>query len=359
MKTHWIILAWLAGAVTCAAEFRVEKIFGRETKTGPYKHPASVTELSNGDLYLVYYSGAGEYAVETGVYGARLKKGAVKWEPPVRIAADPFRSAGNPVVWEAPDGQVWLFYVVRYGATWSTSRIQLKVSNDHAKTWSDAHMLEAEGMPMQGMMVRGRPIALASGEYLLPVYHEVGEDTESVHRDSTSRFLLYDPKTKQWRAGGVIRSAKGNIQPQVVEVRPGHLVAYCRRGGDYGPTDEGWTVRAESHDGGMTWTEGIDSKFRNPNSALDFIRLRSGALLLVFNDSMTERRPLRAALSDDEDRTYRSQRNIGETLDTYAYPTAIQTRDGRIHVVFTARGRSEIWRAVFDEAWVKASGVMK
>ena len=26
-------------------------------------------------------------------------------------------------VWQAPDGVVWLYYVVRYGDTWSSSRI--------------------------------------------------------------------------------------------------------------------------------------------------------------------------------------------------------------------------------------------
>ena len=31
----------------------------RRRATGPYKHPACLTELSNGDLYLVYYGGAG------------------------------------------------------------------------------------------------------------------------------------------------------------------------------------------------------------------------------------------------------------------------------------------------------------
>ena len=38
-----------------------ERIFGPETPTGKYKHPASITELANGDLYLAYYGGDGEY----------------------------------------------------------------------------------------------------------------------------------------------------------------------------------------------------------------------------------------------------------------------------------------------------------
>ena len=80
------------------------------------------------------------------------------------------------MVWQAPDGVVWLFYVVRFGETWSTSRIQAKVSRDGAETWSDAFMVSLD----EGMMVRNRPIVLTNGDYLLPVYHETGHDTEMV-----------------------------------------------------------------------------------------------------------------------------------------------------------------------------------
>src|SRR6266516_5282387 len=111
-----------------AGELRIERLFGPEIKTGPYKHPARIEELSNGDLFVIYYGGAGEYATDTGVFGSRLKKGSRQWTMPTRIAHDPFRSLGNGVVWQAPDGLVWLFYVVRYGETWSTSRVQAKVS---------------------------------------------------------------------------------------------------------------------------------------------------------------------------------------------------------------------------------------
>ena len=98
-----------------AGDLSITRVFGPEIPTGPYKHPASMTELSNGDLYLVYYGGAGEYAIETAVFGSRLKKGETKWSDPKPIARDPFRSVGNGVIWEAPDGVVWLFYVVRFG----------------------------------------------------------------------------------------------------------------------------------------------------------------------------------------------------------------------------------------------------
>src|SRR4029434_291802 len=113
-----MLLVLIAAQTLSAGELRIERIFGPEIKTGRYKHPARIEALANGDLYAVYYGGEGEYALATGVVVSRLKKGSRKWTTPVRIAHDPFRSLGNAVVWQAPDGLVWLFYVVRYGETW-------------------------------------------------------------------------------------------------------------------------------------------------------------------------------------------------------------------------------------------------
>ena len=341
-----------SAALLIAGDLRIERMFGPEIKTGPYKHPARLEALANGDLYAVYYGGEGEYALDTGVFGSRLKAGSRKWTTPKRIAHDPFRSLGNGVVWQAPDGLVWLFYVVRYGATWSTSRVQAKVSRDHAETWSDAFPLVSD----EGMMVCNRPIVLHNGDYLLPLYYESGHNTEFTGADSCGLFLRYDVKKKEWKQTGRIRSATGNIQPVPVEVEKDSLIAYIRRGGDFEPTTNGWTIRAESHDGGWTWSAGVNSKFLNPNSSVDFIKLASGNLLLVFNNSMNERTPLTVALSADADKTWPWQRNVAEGPYDYAYPMAVQTRDGKIHLIFTSHERTVVNRAVFDEDWIKNGG---
>lgn len=340
------IAAAATTGMRAAEDISTERIFGPEIITGPYKHPACMTELQNGDLYLVYYGGEGEYAVETGVFGSRKKKGERVWSAPKLIASNPFWSVGNGVVWQAPDGIVWLFFVTRFGDTWSDSRIAAKISRDGAQTWSDASMLTFE----LGTMVRNRPITLENGDYLLPIYHETGHDTEMVGQESASSFLRYDVKTKRWKETGRIRSSKGNIQPAPVSLGGGRLIAYCRRAGGYGPTMDGWLVRAESHDDGWTWTEGTDSKFPNPNAAVDFLRLANGHLLLVYNDSMSDRTPLTVAISTDNDKSYPYRRNIADGKNDYAYPIAFQASDGKIHIVYTSDRRQVIRHAVFEES---------
>ena len=323
------------------------EIIGPRDPGGSYKHPTTLTQLENGDLYLAFYGGSGEYSTDTAVYGSRRQANSLQWSAPQVIADTPFVSEGNPVVWQAPDGIVWLFYVVRYGATWSTSRIQAKISRDGAKTWSDPTILAFE----EGMMVRGRPIVLANGDYLLPIYHETGHDTERVAPDSASLFLRFDHRTKKWSPTGRIRSAHGNIQPAVVQLDRDHLLALCRRGGGYEPDEFGYIVRSESRDGGQTWAVGENALFPNPNAALDLLKLKSGNLLLAYNHHMTERDPLALALSTDGGKTfpYRVDVAQGGTRD-FAYPYLVQTKDERIHLTFTSKERSTINHAVFSEA---------
>lgn len=327
-----------------AEDIVITRVFGPE-QPGPYKHPSCITELDNGDLYLAYYGGSGEYGTDTAVFGARLKKGESEWSAPVVIADTPWESEGNPVVWQAPDGIVWLWYVNRVGDFWSTSRIKAKVSFDGAQTWSDSMMVTYE----QGTMVRSHPIVLSDGDYLLPIYHETGEDREFVPPDTVSLFLRFNPRTKKWTETNRVKSRMGNLQPAVVQITDDYLVAYCRRGGGYEGARDGYLVRTESRDGGKTWSEGKDSPFPNPNAAVDFIKLQNGHLLLVYNDSMTDRTPLTVAISVDNDQTYPYKRNIAEGNNSFAYPTAIQTRDGKIHVVFTSDERTVINHAVFEE----------
>ena len=345
-----------AGIVFCVALFQyagaadeiaLNRVVGPEFP-GRYKHPATVTELRNGDLYIAYYGGDGEYQGDTAVYGLRFVKGSEKWSEPQIIADTPNRSEGNAAIWQAPDGVVWLFYVTNYGPTWSAARIKYKISRDGAQTWSDSYMLSFE----QGTMARSRPIVLNNGDYLLPVYHETGEDREQTAPDTCSYFLRYDLKSKSWTSTNRIYSETGNLQASPVQINDNYLIAYLRRGGGFGPDREGVLYRSESRDGGRTWSRGVRSQFRNPNSAADFIKLANGHLLLVFNDNNEgHRMPLTVAISTDDDKSYPYRRDIvNKPGDTAAYPSVVQTQDRKIHVVYTASDRTLINHVVFDES---------
>lgn len=328
-------------------EITYERVIGPEFP-GTYKHPATIAEFQNGDLYIAYYSGAGEYEQDTRCYGLRLPKGAKEWSKPEIIADTPNRSDGNVAVWQAPDGVVWMFYVVNYGPTWCHARVKYKISYDNGHTWSDSDVLAFE----QGSMARSRPILLNDGDYLLPMYHETGNDQEKTATDTCSYFLRYHPPTKTWTESNRIYSKTGNLQASPVQIDDNYLVSYIRCGGDFLPNPNRFMYRSESRDGGKTWTPGELTQFKNPNSAADFIKLKNGHLLLVWNDTNTgDRMPLTVAISTDNDKTYPHRRNVvNKPGDTAAYPSAIQTQDGRIHIVYTSGKRVNVEHISFDES---------
>ena len=347
-KWFGVVIAAASLVNSASAELTFERVFGPETPGGRYKHPASLSELANGDLFIAYYGGEGEYQGDTAVFGSRRAKESTKWTLPVRIADTPDRADGNGVIWQEPGGAAWLFYVVRYGETWSDSVIKYKYSLDNAMTWTDSELLTFQ----KGMMVRSQPIQLLDGDFLLPIYHETGNDKESVGPESASLFARYHKKSRTWSFTNEVHSRIGNIQPSVVQLDSNHLMACCRRGGGYGPMPDGFIVKTESHDGGLSWSPGVDTEFPNPNAAVDLIRLKNGHLILIYNDNnQGERDPLAMRVSSDGGKVWSKAKNIvSNPDDEAAYPFIIQTSDGRIHGVYTSQKRTTVNHFMLDES---------
>ena len=76
--------------------------------------------------------------------------------------------------------------------------------------------------------------------------------------------------------------------------------------------------------------------------------------MLVYNDNMNDRTPLTVAVSRDSGKTWPFQRAVAGGDNDFAYPYAIQAKDGKIHLVFTTNGRTTIMQAVFSEEAITA-----
>jgi predicted neuraminidase len=70
--------------------------------------------------------------------------------------------------------------------------------------------------------------------------------------------------------------------------------------------------------------------------------------MLVYNNSAGSRTPLSLAFSSDAGKTWPVRRALAEGKASYGYPYAIQTRDKRIHVIYTI-DRTTIQHAIFNE----------
>jgi predicted neuraminidase len=186
-------------------------------------------------------------------------------------------------------------------------------------------------------MFRSRPLILKD-RIIVPVYDE---------NTWESRMLISEDYGLNWHLTESIQSPIGNIHAALVQFTDGQILAYLRPGGKGGVI---W--RTVSDDLGETWQSPTPTKFTNPNSGFDLIRLSSGNLLLAFNDSVSERTPLCLALAD-ENEIWFNKYCLEDGPGEYSYPSLIQTKDDLIHIVYTYQ-RKYIEYARFSEEWMLA-----
>ncbi|MEW6254195.1 MAG: sialidase family protein, partial [Planctomycetota bacterium] len=242
---------------------------------------------------------------------------------------------GNPVLYSAGD-RVWLFHTVVPGTGWSTAQAVWQESADRGRTWSPPQRLPG---PL-GTNVRYPPVRTASGDLLLPAYD-----------DLLSRALFFASRDgSAWRLSSTLATAPphNSIQPSVAPLADGRLLAVLRN------TGGGWLWYSTSADSGRSWAAPAAGDFPNPASAAALLRLASGRLVLIYNDSETERHPLALSSSDDEATTWRPPRVLVDGPGTYDYPAAVQAPDGLIHVLYSHE-RRWIGHITIDEAWLTAA----
>jgi len=328
------------GAVPDTPFFRGELIFApHSVPKYPSCHASTLVELPGGELLAAWFAGSEEGASDTAELGARRAPGATLWTAPTVLVDTPGKSDGNSVLHLDRKNRVWIFYVTKERdrePQWAQCRVKYRISTDGGHTFGPERILREE----LGWMVRNKPIDLANGDLLLPLYDE---------RNWSSLMDISTDDGATWAPSAPLAGQGGNIQPTVVQLSDGSLLAFMRTGS---PHHLLW--KSTSRDNGRTWSPLVETDFPNPNSACDMVRLRNGHLALVWNDSPRDRSPLTVALSSDEGRTWPYRRHLETARGEFSYPAVIQTCDGLIHVTYTYR-RTSIKHVAFNEEWIRAA----
>lgn len=310
--------------------FRKTIIFS-EIRGYPHSHASTVVALENGDLLAAWYSGDYEGAGNQSIFISRFVIREEIWTIPRIAAGTQGFPDGNPVLFLDRNSILWLYFVTMYGRGWDTCRVKRMFSQDQGNAWSHPEILINE----LGYMTRNKPI-YARRTLVFPIYDE---------RDWSSLFLLSEDGGRSWRFSEKIRSPGGCIQPAVVELSDGRLLAYMRTGGG------GAALRSFSEDGGLSWTTPTRAGIKNPNSALDLVKVSSRALVVAYNDSTSRRTPLVVALSEDEGETWTCKRAIERGEGESSYPSLAKGSDGIIHMTYTYE-RRRIAHVCFDMEWL-------
>lgn len=400
-------LATLPAAAWERAEHSAQLIFPLEAL---HNHASCVVELPGGDLLACWYRGSGERrADDVAVMGARLRRGARHWSAPFVLADVPGFPDCNPCLLVDPRGRLWLFWVTIQANEWHTALLKYRRADRpgargvprwsaegvlHLKPGEEFARLVAasverdlaalERFPEEarprlrdylearrrhaadryyqrlGWMPRAHPVALDERRLLLPLYSD-GFDF--------SLMALSDDLGDTWRVSEPLVSA-GGVQPTVARRRDGSLVAYFRNNGP--PPRR--LLRAESHDGGATWSPVEATSLPNPGSGAEVVALRSGLWALIYNDTERGRHSLAVSLSEDEGATWKWTRHLERDLRPRArhaaYPSLVEGADGVLHATYTwtlpeeeARRdsagrplRESIKYARFTVEWVRQGG---
>jgi predicted neuraminidase len=300
----------------------------------PSNHASTLAVMPNGDLLCAWYAGRHEGSRDVKIYASRREATSGRWSSPQVIADTPDRSDGNPVLFADQRGRVWLFFVTIHGLNWQWARIKVQNSDDGGRTWGPARIFRER----RGWMTRSHPLELGDGRILLPLYNEVR---------MRSVFMLSDDDGANFHPAGVIQTQPGNLQPSVVMLSDGSLLALLRHHGKPGRI---W--QASSTDQGRTWSPAKPTSLPNPDAGLDLVRLPNGHLVLAFNNSPTDRTPLSIALSEDDGRTWPWVRDLETDPGEFSYPSLAATPDGAIHLTYTWK-RQSIKYATMTEDWIR------
>jgi predicted neuraminidase len=194
------------------------------------------------------------------------------------------------MLFDAPDGRVWLLYTSQIAGNQDTSVVRRRVSADGGRTFGPAETMIAD----KGTFIR-QPIHVCSnGDLLLPVFKcrpVPGEkwsgrnDNAGVHRS--------DDGGASWSYAEVPGS-DGCVHMNIVPAGGDRLLAFYRsRWADF-------IYRTESADGGRTWKGPSPTKLPNNNSSIQCRRLSNGRLALVYNHSSAANATGRRASLYDE-----------------------------------------------------------
>jgi predicted neuraminidase len=311
---------------------RVDFVFGDDRPFAEC-HASTVVQLENGDLLCAWFGGTEEKDPDVGVWWSRFSNGA--WSPPVRAAKVNETAHWNPVLFRDPARGVYLFFKVGPEVpTWQTYWTK---STDNGVTWSEPVELMPGDVGGRGP-VKDKPIILSDGAWLAPASTELGPWKPFADRSEDGGLTW--TRSDDFAIDRDVIKGKGAIQPTFWESAPGHVHALMRTAGAV-------IGRADSTDGGRTWSAVTPSGLPNNNSGIDALRLEDGRVLLVYNPvgkNWGERTPLNLAVSGDNGVTWTDFASFETAPGEYSYPAIVTTTDG-IAVCYTwKRERVRCWQ---------------
>lgn len=284
----------------------------------PSCHASTLVEVEPGKLLAAWFGGKDEGAKDVQIWASRFD--GSKWSPPEVLGSEPGYPCWNPVLFQPAKGTLKLWY--KAGPSPQTWTGFVRTSADGGAVWSKPEMMPAG---FYGP-VRAKPISLSDSTLL------AGTSVES-HRCWTPYVDRSTDGGATWLRSNAFNEATGHnqIQPTLFVGREGKVIALMRS------KNPRKVCRAESADGGKTFSPAAALELPNPSTGLDVVKLADGSLILIYNHTPLGRTPLSLARSTDDGKTWVKVQDLESEPGEYSYPAMIQTTDGKLAFTYTWR----------------------
>ncbi|HET9871917.1 MAG TPA: exo-alpha-sialidase [Propionibacteriaceae bacterium] len=239
-------------------------------------HAAMLERLGNGDLGLAWFGGTQEGVGDISIWFSRLPAAGKQWSDPVQLTDDTTRSEQNPVLFTAPNGQLWLLYTAQLAGNQDTAEVRRRISLDDGHSWGPVESL-FPATDRGGVFIRQPLLVTDSGRWLLPIFTCVAVPGEKWSGDvDTSSVMISDDHGASWREVPVPDST-GCVHMSIVQLPDASLYALFRsRWADH-------IYQSRSTDDGDTWTPPAPTELPNNNSSLQQRLLADGRIAVIYN----------------------------------------------------------------------------
>jgi predicted neuraminidase len=207
-------------------------------------------------------------------------------------------------------------------------------SDDEGKNWSASELLAYGSYGP----IRTKPLVLKDGtvvsgssiedDHSWRVWIERSSDNGRTWK-KLGPITVPQPAASNGQSPPNLREPYGIIQPSIVSLGARRLRLYARSSSHIGKI-----CVADSDDDGETWSQARAIDLPNPNSGIDAVSLPNSEIVLIFNNSSTERTPLNSAVSRDGEH-FRVFSTLEGAPGEYSYPAIIVGNEAVLHMTYT------------------------
>jgi predicted neuraminidase len=238
-------------------------------------HAANLAFLADRTLTCVWFGGTMEGMGDISIYMSRLATGSDTWSQPEKMSDDPQKSEQNPLIFTAPDGDVWLIFTSQTSGNQDGAVVKRRISADGGRTFGPVEIL----CDHPGTFVRQPIIVNGKGDWLMPVFRCIGEPGQRwTGNADTAAVLISRDAGSSWDMIDLPESI-GAVHMNIVPRGDGRMVAFFRN------RFAAQILRSHSADDGFTWSAPAETGLPNNNSSIQAIALKDGRIAIIYNHS--------------------------------------------------------------------------